>query len=188
MTFWEDVAEKVSGKSASECCSRYMAMFPTPAANGRQAKSRKIVQSATVRVVDDLFDATPWRGKVQELRIPEGFDLGSAIKLETSFYDPSATQASDEESYTWKPQPGMRKYVQEMTRASRRPQQAKKGKATVHEGQRTKNLRERLEVDGINMDVRMTPGGTLQFNCLRDDNADDCFGEYYGADEDEHDF
>jgi hypothetical protein len=176
MTFWEDVAAQVTGKNASECSARWMKMFPTPDPNhvSRRGAPRQNFDA----LKDDLFDATPWRDKERELRLPNGLALRSAIKLEAATVGTQATE-DYEGGHSWKPRAGMGKYVQDMNRAARQPRQKGKGRGygDMHENA----FRERIDTDGINMDVRMTPGGTLDFRCLRDDNEDDFFDEYYGS-------
>ena len=160
-----------------------MSMFATPGANGRRPE--RVLAEVDAGACDDLFDATPWRGKERELSLPPDLDFGSAIKLETSVTDRSGQVDSDDESAQWKPRAGMSKYVQDVRRAAQKPPQNRRDYNNTQGGGRTKELRERLDEDGINMDVRLTPGGTLNFKCLRDDNVDDFFDDYYGAEEDE---
>lgn len=189
-TFWDDVAEHVEGKDASECCNRWMGMFPTPAKANARTKKETLDRLSSTEAVDDLFEATPWRGKDAQIRLPEGLDLGSAIKIdEPAYASDNVDTASDEDSTEaqWQPRPGMSRYIQDMRRRTRCPPKQKKGPTTdSNVNNRSTQLRERIDANGVDMDVRMTPGGTLNFNCRRDDNDDDFFDEYYGdGDEDD---
>ncbi|GKY93814.1 hypothetical protein MPSEU_000348500 [Mayamaea pseudoterrestris] len=179
--FWDDIAEQVSGKDPSECCAQWMAMYPTPTITKRRATKRDVVvQPANANTFVSLFNATPWRGKEIAGHLPDNIDLGSAVKLEKEIFE--AYDGCN--GCSWKPPDGMQKYVTDMARAVRRRQPAKKGNVIAKELEQNKNVRERIDVDGINMNVCMTPGGTLNFQCSRDDNSDEDFDEYYGVSDD----
>jgi hypothetical protein len=186
--FWSDVAIHVGEKSALECRDKWFSLVQTP--NPRQVKKTKNAtkKNAPVAVYDedDIFNSTPMRGELGGGAPNEGspmmVDVGSAIKVNGTN---TAAHLSSEydgviDPIDFQPRAGYKSYLQGMRRDVRNQKQ-NKSKKTQGSTQGPRCLSEAVYEGDVDMNARLTPGGTLKVkNMAEGEEDDDFWGEMYG--------
>jgi hypothetical protein len=166
LTFWEDIAECVGSKSATECRERWFSFVKTPAPQSKKAKLSS--DMVVPRLIDDdIFNATPMRSLFQKA------ELG--LRLDTSHWGgflstASAIKVSTTEEYSTDMNPslppvkhGYKTYVKNMKRFVN---DSTKCKLPTKKKQQKKNRAFSLQdYEGdFEVDGRLSPGGTLRIN------------------------
>ena len=192
-TFWTNVAIHVGEKSALECRDKWFSLVHTP--NPRQAKKKK--NGTTKKPVpgavfdeDDIFNSTPMRGElgsgVSKEGSPMRVDFGSAIKVDGK--NAPAQLSSEYEGATnpidFQPRAGHKSYLQGMKRDVSRAQKDNKSKKTQGvKKQGPRCLSEAVYEEDVDMNARLTPGGTLKVKSMAEGDDDDFWGEMYGSED-----
>lgn len=193
-TFWSDVAVRVGEKSALECRDKWFSLVQTP--NPRQAKKKKNGTTkkpapGAVCDEDDIFNSTPMRGELgsgaQNEGSPMRADFGSAIRVDGA--NATARLSSEYEGtinpIDFQPRAGYKSYLQGMKRDVSRNQKdnkSKKKQGASKQGPRC--LSEAVYEEDVDMNARLTPGGTLKLKSMTEgDDDDDFWGEMYGSED-----
>lgn len=167
-TFWEDIALFVNDKSSHECRTKWFSYVKTPAAKvSKKAAARDSIDE------DDLFKATPMR----EFRLP---DLGRlSISEDRNEATSSTENAPQAKANDRKPQQyqkkGYKKYLDNMRRDVQKAEKLKLKQKTKKVENKSLVVRE----NEFNLNVKLTPGGTLKMNHSEGDLLED----YYDSDE-----
>jgi hypothetical protein len=192
-TFWSDVAVHVGEKSALECRDKWFSLVQTP--NPRQARKKKNATKKpppeAVYDEDDIFNSTPMRGDLDggapNQGSPMKVDFGSAIKVDGT--NAAAHISSKYEGASnpidFQPRAGYKSYLQGMRRDVSRNQKENKSKKTQGKSKKgPKYLSEAVYEQDVDMNARLTPGGTLKVKSMAEGEDDDDFwGEMYGSED-----
>lgn len=165
VSFWEDIAEMVEGRSSVECREKWFSLVKTPVIPTRKP-TKRINQSFIPELSDDdIFNATPMRGLIltqddgNSTNTPTdfgnfpNFNFGSAIKV---------SHTTDEISNGTGGQNlrGYKTYIESMRRGVNNSSKQRLPKAMM--GKAMKNLSERAGQGDVEIKCRLSPGGTLQ--------------------------
>ena len=190
-SFWEEVSEIVSNKSAVECREKWFSLVNTPVIKRRQKSKNNdglketLVASSTgtstlQNLDDDIFNATPLRGifDVSENidnchstfgEIDDLFNLtvGSAIKIDqVECNSPSAHVSQKKKGY--------KTYIQNMGRNMRQEDKRKKLKEKENSDLTCgKNLAECVDEGDVEVKCKLSPGGTLKVDTYGDTDTED---------------
>lgn len=198
-SFWDDVSEFFSERSAFECREKWFSLVKTPVVKQKQKKigdrkrnDRFVHHSHCSSTDDDIFNATPMRSifvtgddNNGSRRAFEGLarickmNIGSAIKL-TNNDVVNEENAEDSPPGSIEAQkPGYKTYLQTMRRNMNR-QSPKRKRVVGHRnhvlGVTGRNLAAYADEGDVEMECRLSPGGTLRVN-TNDDNHEDYFYE-----------
>lgn len=178
-TFWEEVSDLVGSRSAVECREKWFAMVKTPVVRAIKSKKAEINdKSPQTPHDDDIFNATPMKVLFSEdtLEPEDNFEnipslsnlgLGSAIKVDRS-----------ESHYIDVPaQRGFKTYITNMRRNVLKPSKGKKARDPATLMKTGKSLREREDDGDVEMNARLSPGGTLRVNTNATDSMVDDYME-----------
>lgn len=193
VTFWNDVASLVDDKTAAECSAKWFSLVKTPAvkAAGRGKGSKKVHRPKLEEAVDDddddIFNSTPMRGVLLDgqenaaAMLPMDVDFGSAIKVRDAS---GMTDDSSDSAPVFRPKPGYKSYVQAMRRDVNRPKKGKKKKKPTELKVKNRLITDAIYDGDVDMNVRLSPGGTLQVK-NNDGDEDDFWGEMYESGDDD---
>jgi hypothetical protein len=172
-SFWEDVAAHLDTKLASECKDKWFSLVKTPAARAKKGK-RVAEENLSLRGADDdAFDSTPMRGL-----LGHGFCLATPMFMSVTFEgDCSREMSADnviatslpthDPSFMLGQRKGYKTYLQSLKRDMNRavkdqtkdkPQKQEKYPNSI------KSLWESIDDGEVDMNCRLTPGGTLRFS------------------------
>ena len=205
-TFWDEVAARVDEKNAEECKSRWFSRFQTPQRRKPNPKAKVGVDTGGVPDDandddddDDIFNSTPMRGLDLQGNQTSFFgkpsaqvDLGSAIKAnndETSAVNDDLAGATPLTHLQLLPVRGHKSYVRGMKRdlSKNQKKQSKGRKAPPKPIPKTtvpRLLTEKVHDADVQMNVRLTPGGTVKVKDSSGADDDDLWDEMYGEEED----
>jgi hypothetical protein len=207
LSFWDDVSELVSEKTAAECREKWFSLFETPAVK-QNHKVRNVKRNAKLaplggytRAEDDIFNATPMRsilvngdddddrysgGGFEELIYIARMNIGSAIKVNTRKADNGTNCGESSSESIESTKPLYKTYIQNMRRHMHRQSPKRRRCVGPQQAQllglKGKKIAVRSEEGGIEVDGRISPGGTLRINTI-DDNDEDYFYEHIDRDE-----
>jgi hypothetical protein len=189
-TYWVDIASFVYDKSPAACRDTWFSLIKTPQHKGslRGPKADSVaVNTATAVGEDDIFDSTPMRknhllehDRKLETKIRDDLNLGSAIKIEMADIASAAQSVvvgdSDAGKVEFRPRAGYKSYLQEMRRDMRRHHTQRKGskkKNGLALPRIDKFIDECLYDGDVDLNARLSPGGTLQVKSLHHEDEDD---------------
>ena len=200
-SYWMDVASFVPGKSASECQTKWFSMTKSPAPktknNGREIVPYHL-QTTNDDDEDDIFQSTPMRGSMfVNANYYQSFHEVTLPKLPTPTL-PSMEIDNDEIFVTSlnmlapTVKPVSKAFLQRMkrnfTKAETNVATTAKLLHKKYAGKNTKGLTEALCDHDVDINIRLSPGGTLQVKSHVDhDDEDDFWDDEYDADEENDD-
>ena len=200
-SFWHDVASLVDERTESECRFKWFSIAKTPMP---KLTKRSCAKKGAIREQsddeDDIFNSSPMRG----FFVPDGndesnqhdaavfmnHDVGSAIKMGAK----SSAVASNSNFSTMKrmepnfrPKAGYKMYLQNLKRDVARAQKevpSRKGQSKLS-GKGPRTLSETVYDSDVDVNVRLTPGGTLKVKSQYEEDEDDFWGAEYDAEDEE---
>lgn len=198
-TFWHDIADSVGLKTAHECREKFFSLHEPPVPI-RERKSK--AASMDNNFEDDLFQSTPLRPHLRKAHVVDdtrcsryanlsGMDLGSAIKFNKRCAEGTTSGEDDliARHVDIRPKAGYKSYVQNMRRAIVRSRKDKGKRMKQTKSQALKGSRaiqETVYDHEVDMNARLTPGGTLRLRNQNDvTEADDFWEVAYGDDSDQ---
>jgi hypothetical protein len=165
-SFWQEVSELVGTRPEIECQEKWFSLVKTP--NVRAQKSKKAhsaIEPPMTPNDDDIFNATPMKFLFSEttdepeesfhnLQFLSNLSLGSAIKVDR--------QSTEYQPPEMPSQRGYKTYITNMRRNVLKRNMSRKPKAPKISNPKTgKNVRERAGEGDIELNGRLSPGGTL---------------------------
>jgi len=200
-SFWHDVASLVDERTESECRFKWFSIAKTPMP---KLTKRSCAKKGAIRELsddeDDIFNSSPMRG----FFVPDGnddsdennaavfmnHDVGSAIKMGAK----TSAVASNNNSSTrkrvepnFRPKAGYKMYLQNLKRDVARAQKevpSRKGQSKLS-GRGPRTLSETVYDSDVDVNVRLTPGGTLKVKSQYEEDDDDFWGAEYDAEDEE---
>jgi hypothetical protein len=192
-SFWEDVSELVGTRSAVECREKWFSLVKTP--NVRASKSKKnprpLNEVPMTPNDDDIFNATPMRSLFSEnnddrdqafgnLQFLSNLNLGSAVKVDRVPTEDHLPQMPSQRGY--------KTYITNMKRNVLKTDKRRKPKIpTLAKLKSIKNVRERAGEGDVELNGRLSPGGTLHVKSNGNENAEEDEGYLDMSFEDETD-
>lgn len=197
-TFWDDVASRVDGKSAPECREKWFSLVQTPMLKinkPRRLPDEKPADCPLSTEEDDIFNSTPLR----DLSSFGRSSMGSSITFKRKFGGDFLANAnfgalsigsdaldSRSDNPAVPTRTGYKSYLLGMKRDINRNKKnqtkpSKAGAARKNEG--TNALSGFVREDEIDMNARLTPGGTLKLknrSMFDGDDWDEMECEYDG--------
>jgi hypothetical protein len=198
VSYWTDAASHVHGKSASECQAKWFSMTKTPAP---KTKSRRVAVlpsdvNESNHDEDDIFQSTPMRGNTfLNSNFLQTFTSVKMPQLPTPLQPSSVVDHDtlDQPVDAFAPimKPVSKAFLQRMKRNFTKAEatMATKSKSLQknHSSKNGKGLTEVLRDHDIDINIRLTPGGTLQVKSHVDHDEDDFWDDEYDADEENDD-
>ena len=187
-TFWMDVTLLANnGKSSIECRDKWFSLVKTPQpprGTGLRKVALKSVRSSAIADEDDIFNSTPMRAE-------ESMAVKLLSNLKVAIQEEEAGENEDDENHFIDnvsnhrgAKPGLKTYIQAMRRDMLRSKKERRKKKVGQPAIKTKGTILESRHDGdVDMDIRLTPGGTLRVKNL--DNEEDDFWDELYEDEDE---
>ena len=196
ISYWMDIAIIVQGKTASECQAKWFSMTKTPAP---KTKNTRVAIDPSHRNElnddeDDIFQSTPMRGNMfLNSNYYQSFSTVNMPQLPTPSLPSSEVEYETFDPSTFAPivKPVSKAFLQRMKRNFTKAEAtiATKSKALHknHSRKNTKALTEVLRDHDMDINIRLTPGGTLQVKSHVDNDEDDFWDDEYDADEENED-
>ena len=197
-SFWEDVSELVVSKTAEECREKWFSLAQTPAAKAAPAKGKQATKRSLSDIAfdDDIFNATPMRGVLDDSSCQDGKPSGQALNqlhqtngkiddegIKTSRVggaEPSVIKGTVHADIQPK---GYKMYIQKMGQCVRR-KDPKSRKGRKNEAKLNKHFSEWDGEGDVEVNGRLSPGGTLRLKTHGDEDAND-FLNYYDCDDED---
>jgi hypothetical protein len=192
-SFWEDVSELVGTRSAVECREKWFSLVKTP--NVRAPKSKKnpppLNEVPMTPNDDDIFNATPMRALFSEnnddrdqgfgnLQFLSNLNLGSAVKVGRVPTEDHLPQMPSQRGY--------KTYLTNMKRNVHKTDKRRKPKIpTLPKPKSMKNFRERAGEGDVELNGRLSPGGTLHVKSNGNEDVEEDEGYLDMSFEDETD-
>ena len=184
-SFWEDVAELVSSKTGEECREKWFSLAQTPTAKAAPTKAKQVVSRgmSDIAFEDDIFNATPMRGVLDTSGCLGETKYKDESKAITQCRTGGIGTGVHQEYFPAGVQPkGYKMYIQKMGQCVRRrdpkPKKGRKNEAKVN-----KYLSEWDGEGDVEVNGRLSPGGTLRLKTHGDEEDVD-FLNYYDNGED----
>ena len=193
-SYWMDVATIVSGKSASECQAKWFSMTKTPAPKSKSA--RVVVVPVHIDDLnedeDDIFQSTPMRGNM--FLTSNYFQSFPSVNMPT-LPTPSVLPVDAENEifvpsldiFVPKVKPVSKAFLQRMKRNFAKAEANNTTKTKTLQNRSSKNTKALTEVlrdHDMDINIRLSPGGTLQVKSHVDQgDEDDFWDDEYDADE-----
>jgi hypothetical protein len=193
VSFWQDVAERLEPRSASECREKWFSLINTPIARpkrkqGGAQSGADIAANAVSFEEDDIFNSTPMRtlfaaaDDSQVLQVSSGttgilgslshLSFGSAIKVGNAKAAVGSRMVS-----TLHSKAGYKTYIKGIRRDANRASKThihKKNKAGASSTMpSSRKISEKFRQDEVAMDGQLSPGGTLKVRKLGGDTPDE---------------
>jgi hypothetical protein len=188
ITFWDDIAARVPGKTTSACRQQWFSSAKTPL----QKKKARILADASVSAEDedDLFNSTPLRGcnaRLEKGRLFSSFESDSPIK-----FDKHATSepvlSNDDDNLgivDFRFKPGYKTYIRDMKKKVRRGHQRQQKQKPNKAKHNALIVSERFGDGEVEMRGDLSPGGTLRVQHMFSDDEEDMFLHGSDAEEEE---
>eukprot|EP00536_Pseudo-nitzschia_multiseries_P017168 jgi/Psemu1/292890/fgenesh1_pg.1412_\ len=202
-SYWEDVAEIVGEKSATECREKWFSLAKTPEPKRPKPKKNDKGQTAPLinprNIEDDIFNSTPMRSAFgsgdnidvsgfEELGDISSMNVGSVIKINRLNHSNDKIPQTNNERAAYPL--GYKTYLQNIGRSMRqKDHKQNKGDSIRPPLQFGKKLTGRVNEGDVEVKCRLSPGGTLQVDTygdtdtegyLDDDEDDDAEDEVAG--------
>lgn len=175
-SFWEEVSELIGNRSAVECREKWFSLVKTPKVKESKAK-KNLQQKVAMTPNDDIFNATPMKALFSQrsdgfdqgfgnLGFLENLNLGSAVKVNrapTADGGPSMPTQRGYKTYIT----NMKRNILKMDNKRRLPVM------TNMKSKVSKNVRERAEEGDVELNGRLSPGGTIHVKASGNEDFDD---------------
>lgn len=191
-TFWYTVALLVNDRTESECRSKWFSVAKTPMPKLSKKEARQQNDKEHSDDEDDIFNSSPMRGfllpdnGIQDsatVFIDE--NVGSAIKVKGKTSGNTAGSISTNMS-SFRPRVGYKMYLQNLRRDVSRAEKADAGRKVAAKTKGPRAISEAVYDADVDVNARLTPGGTLKVKSQFEDEEDDFWAaDYDGGDEEE---
>ena len=184
-SFWEEIADIVGGKSASQCREKWFSFVKTPVVRTRKA-SKNVAAMPTPGIPggdDDIFDATPMRALFGAETSDENFGLFGSMENMADFGFGSAIKVAEKSvvktTTQHQPRNGYKTYLKTMKREVNKGGTKKSSKGS-RKTKSCKNVSAKAGEGEVELSGRMTPGGTLRVSskCNEEDYDETEYMDY----------
>ena len=192
--FWYSVSCLVRDRTESECRAKWFSVAKTPIP---KLSKKAPVQQNEVDCVgdeDDIFNSSPMRGfPCTNSDKPDSKDttgflchyFGSVVKVK----DDACAVVSERlaaNPISFRPKAGYKTYLQNLRRDVSRAEKKVPARKPVGKTKGPSAISESIFESDVDVNVRLTPGGTLNVKSQYDDEGDDDFwGDDYDAEDEE---
>jgi hypothetical protein len=191
VTFWDDIAARVHGKTALACRQQWFSLAKTPLKKKKAQKAYiQSGDSVSADDEDDLFNSTPMRGsnvRSGKERMFSSFESGSPIKFAKQATSEALPSDGDNnlDVVDFRFKPGYKTYIRDMKKKVRRGHQQKQKQKPKHSKQDATLVSERFGDGEVEIRGALSPGGTLRVQHMFSVDEEDMF--LHGSDAEEED-
>eukprot|EP00980_Cylindrotheca_fusiformis_P026429 scaffold16150_cov112-Cylindrotheca_fusiformis.AAC.8 len=172
-SFWEEVSELIGTRTTVECREKWFSLVKTPKVKAPKSKKNPREQATRTPNDDDIFNATPMKAMFSTnndeldqafggLQFLSNLNVGSAVKVDRAPTDNSSLPS----------QRGYKTYISNMRRNVLKADKRRKPRIPkMALSKSTKNVRERAAEGDIELDGRLSPGGTIHVKSNGDEGS-----------------